>query len=121
MASTFILLLISFSIFPFVIHGAKEDQKSYTLIQKTCEFCSQNFSTPYDFCTSALQSRPASECQTLRRIGMAYINLVMANVTDTVRHIKAVLNSGKVRPELRRAVSAPSSTTALPSPEWRRR
>nr|GMD62443.1 putative invertase inhibitor [Ipomoea batatas] len=61
-------------------------------------------STPYDFCTAALKSRPASECQTLRGIGMACINLVMANVTDTGRHIKAVLNSGEVRPELRMCV-----------------
>ncbi|XP_031114318.1 putative invertase inhibitor [Ipomoea triloba] len=107
MASTFILLLLSFSIFPlFIIHGTQEDKKHYTLIQKTCEFGSHNFTTDihYDFCTSALESRPARECQTLRGVGMASIRLVIANVTDTRRHIQAVVHSGKVRPWVKRCI-----------------
>ncbi|XP_019192129.1 PREDICTED: uncharacterized protein LOC109186556 [Ipomoea nil] len=100
--TTFLLLLLSFSFFPFIIYGAKEN----TLIQKTCKIIhayNKNF-IHYDFCISALQARPAKECATLRGIGMTCINLIMNNVTDTRRHIRGVVNSGKVQPWVRRCV-----------------
>ncbi|XP_019192070.1 PREDICTED: putative invertase inhibitor [Ipomoea nil] len=100
-----ILLLLSFFLFPFIIHGAKENHKHYTLIQKTCKIINTELNyLDYDFCISALQARPAKECATLRDIGMTCINLVMNNVTDTRRHIRGVMNSGKVQHWVRRCV-----------------
>nr|GMD62449.1 putative invertase inhibitor [Ipomoea batatas] len=110
MASTLLfslLLLLSISLFPFIIHGAKENHnhKHYTpLIQKTCKTISANDFADYDFCISTLQARPARECATLLRIGWTTIELLMSNVTDTRRHIKGVLTSGKVQRWVRRCV-----------------
>nr|GLL40747.1 putative invertase inhibitor [Ipomoea trifida] len=110
MASTLLfslLLLLSISLFPFIIHGANENHnhKHYTpLIQKTCKTISANDFADYDFCISALQARPARECATLLRIGWTTIELVMSNVTDTRRHIKSVLTSAKVQRWVRRCV-----------------
>nr|GMD62493.1 putative invertase inhibitor [Ipomoea batatas] len=92
MAST--LFLLSISLFPFIIHGAKENHQ---VIQNTCKTINAYQFADYDFCVSTLQARPARECATLLRIGWTSIELLMSNVTDTRRHIKSVLNSGKVQ------------------------
>nr|GMD59422.1 putative invertase inhibitor [Ipomoea batatas] len=88
------LFLLSISLFPFIIHGAKENHQ---VIQNTCKTINAYQFADYDFCVSTLQARPARECATLLRIGWTSIELLMSNVTDTRRHIKGVLKSGKVQ------------------------
>ncbi|XP_019192058.1 PREDICTED: uncharacterized protein LOC109186504 [Ipomoea nil] len=97
-----IILLLTFSIFPFVIHGAKEKYTTHILIQKTCNISAKTDpNIDYAFCTSALK---AKQCETLRDIGTACINLIMTNVTDTRRYISALVKGGKVEHRLRRCV-----------------
>nr|GMD71669.1 pectinesterase 2-like [Ipomoea batatas] len=99
MAST--LLLLSISLFPFIIHGANENHQ---LIQNTCKTINAYQFADYDFCVSTLQARPARECARLLRIGWTSIDLLGINVTDTRRHIRSVLKSGNVQHWARRCV-----------------
>ncbi|XP_031114354.1 putative invertase inhibitor [Ipomoea triloba] len=105
LSSLIILLLLSFSIFPFIIHGTNEKEKQTHLIHKTCKISAKTDpNINYAFCTSALQAKPAKQCATLRRIGTTCIKLVMTNVTDTRHHIQGLVKGGKVKHDLRKCI-----------------
>ncbi|XP_006354637.1 putative invertase inhibitor [Solanum tuberosum] len=83
--SSFFLFL---SLFNLTFYGST----AQNLIQTTCKSCSKNESSiTYGFCTSSLQAAPASQCATLRGLGMISIRLIRYNVTDTRCHVKMLL------------------------------
>ncbi|KAG5627134.1 hypothetical protein H5410_012352 [Solanum commersonii] len=80
LSSLFLPLSLFLSLF---FHGSK----GQNLIQNTCKSCSKDDpNIKYEFCTSSIQAAPASQCATLRGLGMISIRLIRYNVTDTRCH-----------------------------------
>ncbi|XP_055815071.1 putative invertase inhibitor [Solanum dulcamara] len=96
--SSFFLLL---SLFNLTFHGST----GQNLIQNTCKTCSKDEpNIKYGFCTSSLQAAPASQCATLRGLGMISIRLIRYNVTDTRCHVKILFKDKNLDPYVRRCL-----------------
>ncbi|CAI9769385.1 unnamed protein product [Fraxinus pennsylvanica] len=64
------------------------------LINETCETVARRDpNVGYNFCTTSLQAAPATQCASLRGLGMISIRLVRHNVTDTRCYIKHLLKN----------------------------
>ncbi|PIN12959.1 hypothetical protein CDL12_14419 [Handroanthus impetiginosus] len=80
--------------------------KSQSLINSTCKTFSKNDpNINYNFCTTSLQSAPASQCATLQGLGTISIRLVRYNITDTRCHIKQLLKNKKWDPYIRQCLN----------------
>ncbi|KAL8500514.1 hypothetical protein ACS0TY_020196 [Phlomoides rotata] len=79
---------------------------SQTIINSTCKSISRsNPNIPYTFCTTSLQAAPASQCATVRGLGMISIRLIRYNVTDTRCKIKQLLKNTKLDPYVRQCLN----------------
>ncbi|KAJ8565735.1 hypothetical protein K7X08_008311 [Anisodus acutangulus] len=82
-----------------------EEKQGQTLIQNTCKTCSKDDpNIQYGFCTTSLQAAPASQCATLRGLGMISIRLIRYNVTDTRCNVKILLKDKNLDPYVRRCL-----------------
>ncbi|XP_015085841.1 putative invertase inhibitor [Solanum pennellii] len=108
-------LFLTLSLFlSLLFHGSK----GQNLIQNTCKSCSNDDpNIKYGFCTSSLQAAPASQCATLRGLGMISIRLIRYNVTDTRCHVKILLKDKKLDPYVKSCLSdcLELYTDAIPS------
>lgn len=79
--------------------------KSQNLINSTCKTFSKNDpNINYGFCTTSLQSAPASQCATLQGLGSISIRLIRYNITDTRCLIKHMLRNKKLDPYVRQCL-----------------
>lgn len=102
LSSFFLPLSLFLSLFFLLFHGSE----AQNLIQNTCKTCSKDDpNIKYGFCTSSLQAAPASQCATLRGLGMISIRLIRYNVTDARCHIKILMKEKKLDPYIRRCLS----------------
>ncbi|XP_016450878.1 putative invertase inhibitor [Nicotiana tabacum] len=103
LSSFFLPLSLFLSLFFLIFHSSKGQS---TLIQNTCKTCSKDDpNIKFGFCTSSLQAAPASQCATLRGLGMISIRLIRYNVTDARCHIKILMKEKKLDPYIRRCLS----------------
>ncbi|XP_060215734.1 putative invertase inhibitor [Lycium barbarum] len=100
---SFLLHLITISVcLSLLIHGSI----CQNLIQETCITCSKDDANiNYNFCISALQAAPPSQCTTLRGLGMVSIQIILHNVTDTRCHIKNLMEDRNLEPYVRMCLS----------------
>ncbi|CAA2961766.1 invertase inhibitor [Olea europaea subsp. europaea] len=85
-------LFLSFLISTHPINGQN-------LINRTCKTIARGDpNIGYNFCTTSLQAAPASQCASLRGLGIISIRLVRYNVTDTRCHIKHLMKHRKIDP-----------------------
>ncbi|XP_049413262.1 putative invertase inhibitor [Solanum stenotomum] len=99
LSSLFLPLSLFLSLF---FHGSK----GQNLIQNTCKSCSKDDpNIKYEFCTSSLQAAPASQCATLRGLGMISIRLIRYNITDTRCHVKILLKDKILDPYVKSCLS----------------
>ncbi|KAI5647556.1 hypothetical protein M9H77_33561 [Catharanthus roseus] len=86
----FIPLFFLFFFLCFFTHGIKTQE----LINKTCNLSSKGDpNIKFSFCKTSLQAAPASQCASLRGLGMISIRLIRYNVTDTRCFIKNLLKN----------------------------
>ena len=90
-------LIISFpSLVPLFLFLFFSSSSPLTLIQETCEKCSETDpNIRYDFCTASFESSPDGPLiSDLRHLGLLAIRLTKRNVTSTRRFVKN-MSSGK--------------------------
>ncbi|XP_057980481.1 putative invertase inhibitor [Malania oleifera] len=86
------ILFFFFSTFHGVVTGS-------TLIQKTCNVSAKTDpNLPSGFCVTSLQAAPASECASLRGLGMISMRLAGDNATDTRCYITRLLKNPTLNP-----------------------
>ncbi|KAM3323153.1 putative invertase inhibitor [Capsicum chacoense] len=101
LSSFFPPLSLFLSLFFLTFHGST----GQNLIENTCKTCSKDDpNIKYDFCTSSLLAAPASECASLRGLGMISIRLIRYNLTDTRCHVKKLLKEKNLDPYVKRCL-----------------
>ncbi|XP_059313069.1 putative invertase inhibitor [Lycium ferocissimum] len=95
---SFLPLALFLSLFSLTFHIST----GQTLIQNTCKTSSKDDpNIKYGFCTTSLQAAPASQCASLRGLGMISIRLIRYNVTDTRCSVKILLKDKNLDPYAR--------------------
>nr|GMC82519.1 putative invertase inhibitor [Ipomoea batatas] len=70
--------------------------QAQNLINNTCKILAKgDQNIKYGFCATSLQAAPASQCATLRGLGIINFRLIRYNVTDTRCRIKHLLREKK--------------------------
>ncbi|KAF5946479.1 hypothetical protein HYC85_016707 [Camellia sinensis] len=93
------LLLLFLFLFLLLLSSSFHRAAAQTLIYNTCKTgVNHDSNIDFTFCTTSLQSAPASQCADLRGLGMITIKLIQNNVTDTRCYVKHLLKNKKLDP-----------------------